>query len=60
MAALYNIKSYGDRWMVVDTSTGLPASVNGVRQTGLPMEDADDLADLLNLLRAEELAATSH
>ena len=36
-------------WSVVDRFTGWPAEVNGVAQTGLPLEDADDLVDLLNL-----------
>jgi hypothetical protein len=34
--------------------------VNGVWQVDLPLEDADDLADLLSHLHAKELAATSY
>src|SRR3977135_3504191 len=33
---------------------GLPAEVNGMLQIGLSMEDADDLADLLNRIHAEQ------
>jgi hypothetical protein len=57
MAARYDIKPHRDSWMVIDTSTGSPASINGVWQVGLPLEDADDLADLLNHLHTEALAA---
>lgn len=46
-------KEYGGpfkgTWTVFDIFTGLPAEVNGVAQTGLEMEQADDLVDLLNL-----------
>lgn len=37
-------------WTVYDVFTGLPAEVNGVAQTGLDVEQADDLVDLLNYL----------
>jgi hypothetical protein len=36
---------------VYDTLTGSPALINDVSQTSLPLEDADDLGDLLNHLR---------
>jgi hypothetical protein len=39
---------------------GLPAEVNGILQIGLSMEDADDLADLLNRIHAEQSVAASH
>ena len=35
-----------EAWVVLDTTTGLPAVVNGVPQMGLPLDDADDLTDL--------------
>ena len=60
MAARYDIKPEGDSWTVYDTSTGLPAEVNDVVQVGLSLEDADDLADLLNRLHAEQSAKASH
>jgi hypothetical protein len=34
--------------------------VNDVAQTGLPLEDADDLADLLNRLQSEQAHAVAH
>ena len=60
MAARYDIHHDPDGWTVYDTTTGLPAAVNGVNQTGLSVEDADDLADLLNRLPAEQSAVVAH
>lgn len=37
-------------WTVFDIRTDRPASVKGVPQFGLEMDQADDLVDLLNLL----------
>lgn len=50
----------GHGWTVYDLTMGLPASVNSVSLTGLPLEDADDLADLLNHLHTQQLAVASH
>ena len=60
MAARYDIKPEGSGWTVYDTATSQPAEVNGFVQIGLPVEDADDLADLLNRLHVEQLAAAAH
>jgi hypothetical protein len=60
MKTRYNIKSDATGWTVYDISTGLPAEINGAIQIGLTVEDADDLADLLNRLHVEESAAASH
>jgi hypothetical protein len=60
MAARYDIKPDGDSWTVYDTTTGLPAEVNDVVQADLSLEDADDLADLLNRLDAEQSTKASH
>ena len=57
MAARYDIRPDDNGWTVYDTATGLPAEVNGVIQSGLFVEDADDLADLLNRLHVERSAA---
>jgi hypothetical protein len=51
--ARYDIRPHGDRWMVFDTITGSPATVNGVWQVDLCLEDADDLADALSYLHAK-------
>ena len=60
MAVRYDMRPEGDGWTVYDLTTGLPASVNGKSLTGLPLEDADDLADLLNHLHTQQLATALH
>jgi hypothetical protein len=60
MAARYDIKPDGNGWTVYDTATSQAAEVNGRIQVGLSVEDADDLADLLNRLHVEQLAAAVH
>jgi len=45
---------------VYDAVTGLPAELNDVTQIGLSLEDADDLADLLNRLHAEQSTGAAH
>ena len=50
MVARYDVKPNGNGWTVYDTTTDLPAEVNGFIQIGLSADDADDLADLLNWL----------
>ena len=35
-------------WEVIDRFTGLPVVEQGVTMTGMPLEEADDLVDLLN------------
>ncbi len=37
-----------DRWVIIDTDTGLPAASNGKDLTGLEENDARDIAGLLN------------
>jgi hypothetical protein len=49
-----------EAWVVLDTTTGLPAVANGVPQMGLPLDDADDLTDLLNRLDTEAQLATKN
>jgi hypothetical protein len=45
---------------VYDITAGLPAAVNSVGQIGLSVEDADDLADLLNRLHTEQSTAGAY
>jgi hypothetical protein len=45
---------------VYDVTTDMPAMVEGLLQISLSLEDADDVADLLNHLHTQQLAATSH
>ncbi|MGY4447801.1 hypothetical protein ACVWZR_002461 [Bradyrhizobium sp. i1.3.1] len=47
-------------WTVNDIRTGFAALINDVAQNGLPLEDADDLADLLNHLQSEQAYVSSH
>ncbi|TXN62994.1 hypothetical protein FV232_24265 [Methylobacterium sp. WL30] len=47
-------------WTVYDIATYEPARVNGVPQTGLSIEVADDLVDLLNTLAREKNESTGH
>jgi hypothetical protein len=60
MTARYDIRSESNGWTVYDIRTGSIALVNDVPQYGLPFEDADDLADLLNHLHSEQTSATAH
>lgn len=60
MAARYDIKPDPNGWTVYDTTTDVPAKVNGCIQVGLSTDDADDLADLLNRLHVEQTVAVSH
>lgn len=53
MSARYDIRKDPGGWTVLDTLTGQPAFLNNTPQTGLPLADADDLADLLSKLDAE-------
>ena len=59
MAARYDIRSEINGWTVYDIRTGSPAMINDVPQTGLPLEDADNLADLLNHLQSEQLGGVA-
>ncbi len=49
----YEFREEHGAWTVYDTSTGRPAVLNGVPQTGLSLDEADDLAAVLN--RAQRL-----
>jgi len=53
MAAQYDIRRDPNGWTVYDTISGEPAAVNGSAQIDLRVEDADDLADLLNRLHSD-------
>jgi hypothetical protein len=62
MSARYDITNEMSTtgWSVYDTWTNMPAEVNGHAQIGLALEDADDLADLLNRLYSETVAQRHH
>lgn len=54
MTAQYDINDAVTGWYVYDVKTGIPAKVDDRPQVGMSFEDADDLADLLNHLHAEQ------
>jgi hypothetical protein len=49
-----------DGWTIYDRETDRPASVEGHITVGLPREDADEIADLLNTLAFIERRRTVH
>jgi hypothetical protein len=54
MSSRYDIRHDADGdWSVIDSRTAETVQVNDVPQTGLTLDDADDLADLLNMLDSE-------
>ena len=59
-AQTFDMRQDDEGWTVYDIATGEPARVNGVAQTGLGIEVADDLVDLLNLLAREKSESAGH
>lgn len=60
MVASYDMRPDDAGWTVFDAATGQAARVNGVTQTGLDLDDADDLVDLLNRLADQAVANSKH
>lgn len=56
MAARYDMRRDDEGYTVFDIWTGWPALVKGAEQTGLDIEAADDLVDLLNILNERRVA----
>ncbi len=56
--ALYDVEQRDDGWAVIDVRTGVAAVMDGINLIGMPLEEADDLADLLT--NREWRAATDH
>ncbi|MHC2089489.1 hypothetical protein [Methylobacterium sp. CM6244] len=46
----YDMRPEPDGWTVYNVATGVPALWKGVRQTQLPLDEAEDLVDLLNAM----------
>jgi hypothetical protein len=46
----FDLRKLPTGWCVWDKATNAPAEVEGRRQTGMEMDDADDMTDLLNVL----------
>ena len=48
MASRYDIREDNDGWTVFDIFTGQPVVIGLVPQVGLDIQDADELAELLD------------
>lgn len=48
MSQRYDIREDGEGWTVFDLFTGEPVVIDMVPQTGLDIQDADQLAELLD------------
>jgi hypothetical protein len=59
MPDIHDMELRDGGWAVIDHATGLTVTVNGVLKTGLLMDDADDLADLLNHIASARPAQLS-
>jgi hypothetical protein len=55
----YELRKFENNWLVWDTVANGPGVVEGCWQTGLTMDDADDLTDLLNLLDCRRKETTA-
>ena len=53
-AQIFDMREDDEGWTVFDVATGEPARVKGVPQTGLDMDVADDLVDLLTSVAADQ------
>ncbi len=52
MPCRFDLREDETGWTVYDVFSGWPAVVKGVAQTGLDVQDASDLAELLDLMAA--------
>ena len=56
----FDIRPDTNGWTIFDRETDKPASVAGHETVGLPREEADEIADLLNTLAFIEQRRTVH
>ena len=56
----FDIRPDQDGWTVYDRWTDRPATVEGHETVGLPRDEADDIADLLNTLAVLERQRSVH
>ncbi|HEX8663409.1 MAG TPA: hypothetical protein VF744_05205 [Beijerinckiaceae bacterium] len=56
----FDIRPDQDGWTVYDRRTDRPATVEGHETVGLPRDEADDIADLLNTLAVLERQRSVH
>jgi len=59
MAHRFEMRKVATGWAVFEKGTGEVARVNDVPLTGLSLDDADDLVDLLNRLERQRPARVS-
>ena len=61
MPVTYSVREEQDHsWSVIRDETGQPISLAGIPQTGLPLEDAGDLAERLTQMAAKVEDARKH
>jgi hypothetical protein len=56
----YEMRKLASGWAAWDTISNAPAIFGNCWQVALPLEDADDLTDLLNQLDDEQKDSTQH
>ncbi|MBI2240286.1 MAG: hypothetical protein HYU59_05720 [Magnetospirillum gryphiswaldense] len=56
---MYDIEKREDGWAVIDMRTGRVAVVNDIPQTGKDIQDADEMADILNYFEDQKPARLS-
>ena len=53
----YDFREEGGMWTVYDCQSGCAAVINGVPQIGLGLNEADDLAAILNRVESQRIAS---
>jgi hypothetical protein len=56
----FDVREDGEGWTIYDRLTDEPACVEGERTVGLPQQDAEEIADMLNTLALMNRQATVH
>ena len=60
MLVRYDIRPDRTGWTIYDRLTERPAEIAGFVSVGLPLDDAEELADLLNTLAFVRRGASEH
>jgi hypothetical protein len=53
----YDFREEAGMWTVYNCQSGCPAVLNGVPQIGLALNEADDLADVLNRVAIQQVTS---
>ena len=56
----FDVREDGEGWTIYDQLTDEPACVEGEKTVGLPQQDAEEIADMLNTLALMKRQATVH